>query len=587
MQIASPNISPKTFNLLAIAASIGESFSKHLLTGFYKNEKVDVEIQEALQQRLIAYLYPNSDVPTEYYRFTNKDTHRYFYDNIQEINDIDLLKRMVFWQSKQTRQSDKQLRKYYKKHTRGIKILHDLTMHPSILNGVWNESLPLLTKNLSKLVSVATVSIWRYDEDTPFIQCLDLYNSYTQTHSVPETYTLYEKDFPHYFDLLKKGNIITANNARNDTATYELNDDYLEPMGVYALMDIPFFIEGKLAGVICFEHDFPKVWTPDEILSATTISLFLSLTYHTLQRKRSEDMLKEMNEHLMGLNTELTNQHEEIHVQAELIYTQNQDLQLAYKDIKDINENLERIIEQRTQTLHYTNEQLNTINSELDTFLYHSSHDLRRPLTTLMGLVEVGKLQMSKPSSLQLLNYIYTTVKDMDRMLQKLINISEINGDYSNFRRIDFKDIIAKVVDNFTDVVSTKNISVYQEIEPFIHWESYVEIVASIIFNLFENAVIFANNQEPFIKISAKQDAKNVYIEITDNGIGIDQAYQSRIFNMFFRASEKSIGNGLGLYVAKKAVEKLNGNIEFVSKSHQGAKFTVIFPNNMATKVNY
>ncbi|HLZ16844.1 MAG TPA: HAMP domain-containing sensor histidine kinase, partial [Cyclobacteriaceae bacterium] len=65
---------------------------------------------------------------------------------------------------------------------------------------------------------------------------------------------------------------------------------------------------------------------------------------------------------------------------------------------------------------------------------------------------------------------------------------------------------------------------------------------------------------------------------VTDNGQGIDEEHQAKIFDMFYRASERTKGSGLGLYILKRAVERLNGTIELTSKLNEGSTFVVKLP---------
>jgi signal transduction histidine kinase len=107
---------------------------------------------------------------------------------------------------------------------------------------------------------------------------------------------------------------------------------------------------------------------------------------------------------------------------------------------------------------------------------------------------------------------------------------------------------------------------------------SYPAMVRIMIENLIENAVFFSSVNQPYIKMKAVQIGDSLTIEIEDNGQGIPEEYQRQIFDMYFRANERSKGNGLGLYIVKKAVEKLDGTISFESVLAKGSTFTIILP---------
>ena len=106
-------------------------------------------------------------------------------------------------------------------------------------------------------------------------------------------------------------------------------------------------------------------------------------------------------------------------------------------------------------------------------------------------------------------------------------------------------------------------------------------MVKIILENLVENAVRFCSPHEADIPVKINQESHDVLIEISDNGQGIDNELEERIFDMYFRGNERSKGNGLGLYIVKKAIEKLNGSITWSSKQYAGTTFIVRLPLNI------
>jgi signal transduction histidine kinase len=105
-------------------------------------------------------------------------------------------------------------------------------------------------------------------------------------------------------------------------------------------------------------------------------------------------------------------------------------------------------------------------------------------------------------------------------------------------------------------------------------------MIKIIIDNLVENAISFCGKPDPFIKLKAWQENDFVVLEVSDNGQGIDPQYQDRIFEMYFRGNEHSKGNGLGLFIVKKSVEKLSGTITLISEYMKGSTFTIKLPLN-------
>ncbi len=129
-----------------------------------------------------------------------------------------------------------------------------------------------------------------------------------------------------------------------------------------------------------------------------------------------------------------------------------------------------------------------------------------------------------------------------------------------------------------------KRVAVSLEINEQTPLVSYPAMVKIIIENLIENAIHFAGFERPFVVIRASVHEEAAVIEVEDNGQGIMEEYKPRIFEMYFRANEHSKGNGLGLYIAKKAIEKLSRHIFFRSKHGAGSSFTVELPNHSNKK---
>lgn len=267
------------------------------------------------------------------------------------------------------------------------------------------------------------------------------------------------------------------------------------------------------------------------------------------------------------LNREISEQKEEIQAQAEELTESNQ-------TISRVNTGLEEKVKIRTA-------ELKEAYNELDTFFYRSSHDFRRPLTTFMGLAEVAKVTLKDPSALELFEKVNETARNLDKMLVKLQSVSAAGAQELIYNEVLLDQIFQIELDNFRDEIIQKSIKVMTEIkldEPFF---SYPVLIKTIIQNLLENSIAFCGVQSPFIKFKAYQRLGETVLEISDNGQGIDPAYLNRIFDMYFRANERSRGNGLGLYIVKKIVDKLIGRVELKSELGLGTTVWVYLPNHL------
>lgn len=272
-------------------------------------------------------------------------------------------------------------------------------------------------------------------------------------------------------------------------------------------------------------------------------------------------------------NKTIRRAHNEIIEQKEEIETQSEEIKEANTLIAEINRQLESKIEQRTKALEKAYK-------ELDTFFYRSSHDFRRPLTTFLGLAEVANVTVRDPNALELFEKVRETAVNLDKMLVKLQSISDVGSQELVFKEVLLKEIFDNICLGFKEELQRRGIRPHAEISIKGRFVSYPAMVRNIIENLVENAVQFCGAENCFIRMHASESENNVIISLQDNGTGIGREYHDQIFEMYFRASERSKGNGLGLYIVKKAVEKLDGSITLVSTPGQGSTFTVVLPNH-------
>jgi signal transduction histidine kinase len=278
---------------------------------------------------------------------------------------------------------------------------------------------------------------------------------------------------------------------------------------------------------------------------------------------QSEELI-EANNSLISLNNELVEKTEEIQAQSE-------ELKETNTMITEINRDLDSIVTKRTS-------QLQEAYKELDTFFYRSSHDFRRPLTTFMGLAEVAKITIKDKATLELFSKVRETAVNLDKMLVKLQSISDVGAQQLVYKEVLVREIFDSVCDDFREEIEQHGIRTQCSVtltKPFV---SYPAMIKTIIENLVENAIHFRSSQDPYVQLRAYGDRHLVVIEIEDNGQGIREEYRDKIFDMYYRANERSKGNGLGLYIVKKAVQKLNGTIQLVTQYGKGSRFIISLP---------
>jgi signal transduction histidine kinase len=288
-------------------------------------------------------------------------------------------------------------------------------------------------------------------------------------------------------------------------------------------------------------------------------------------QSQSEELI-EANESLSKLNYDLLEKQEEIEAQSE-------ELREANETIGEINVGLESVIAKRTG-------QLQEAYKELDTFFYRSSHDFRRPLTTFLGLAEVAKITVKDANALELFEKVKETATNLDKMLFKLQSISDVGTQQLVYKEVFIKEIFNNIHDAFRDEMTRVAMKASCEIELEHVFYSYPAMVKIIVENLIENAYQFRRPDGPAVVFRVFEKDRHIVLEVKDNGQGIDPQYHEQIFDMYFRGNERSRGNGLGLYIVKKAVEKLGGSVTVQSAVAEGSTFTVYLPLEGSLRIN-
>ncbi|SKC78419.1 Signal transduction histidine kinase [Ohtaekwangia koreensis] len=264
-------------------------------------------------------------------------------------------------------------------------------------------------------------------------------------------------------------------------------------------------------------------------------------------------------------------QHNEIEAKNVELETQSTQLQENNQYIQLLNAQLEQKVEERTHELEVTN-------NELDTFLYRSSHDMRRPITTLLGLDQVARYAINDPQSIVLFDKVVDTARSMDSMLFKMQMMYELNKANLPISPVNLHRVIEESLKYFKADFTKYNIVCHFSPSQDIVILSNAALLQIIFRNLIENSVLFRKTQAgatPFVDVNVAKTNDSIQISIADNGIGVEEKYQSQLFDLYFRASQASKGNGLGLYLVKKAVTKLKGEIELISDYGIGTTITI------------
>lgn len=225
------------------------------------------------------------------------------------------------------------------------------------------------------------------------------------------------------------------------------------------------------------------------------------------------------------------------------------------------------------------NEELKKINVELDRFVYSASHDLRAPISSVLGLLSLQKMDPAETTDY--LAKIENRIHAMDKFVCDILDYHKNTRAVIQTHSINLHELVMHVVELLKYSNPSKQIRFNIDVPQGITLQSDPFRVRVILNNLVSNSIKYAdyNKPDPYVTIKAYIDNSNCYIKIMDNGIGINDEMQPKIFDMFFRATEAAHGSGLGLYILKESLDKIGGTISLTSQVGFGSKFVVTIPS--------
>jgi len=231
------------------------------------------------------------------------------------------------------------------------------------------------------------------------------------------------------------------------------------------------------------------------------------------------------------------------------------------------------------------NKELVKINKEMDSFVYSVSHNLRSPLSSVLGVVNVAKLDSQKSLNTvdQYFSMIEGSILKLDETLREILDYSQnIRTDLA-VNEVNLKSIVNTSLDKYSYLNGASNIQHQVELKLNTLFFSDNYRISIIIDNLISNAIRYTDPSKPvqFINIVAEVNPAYASIVIRDNGIGIGSQHLRNVFNMFFRATERSEGAGLGLYIVKEMIEKLKGSVNITSTLYEETVVSLSVPNRL------
>jgi len=237
------------------------------------------------------------------------------------------------------------------------------------------------------------------------------------------------------------------------------------------------------------------------------------------------------------------------------------------------------VTERRNET-----ERVLSLSNELESFIYHASHDLRSPITSIYGLVNLIQKDVAPGNIEKYSKLIEGRLNHLDNILRDIVEIAFNTAVPVQYECVDFFTEIATIVNVQLKNHPHINSSIIIDQPENIDFRSDLTRVRSILRNIISNSFKYNNrmNSESYVKIVVKITTNEAEIIVEDNGIGIASEHTEKIFSLFYKATESYKGNGLGLYIVRSMVSKLNGEIKLQSTIGAGTLIKVFIPNVIA-----
>jgi signal transduction histidine kinase len=265
----------------------------------------------------------------------------------------------------------------------------------------------------------------------------------------------------------------------------------------------------------------------------------------------------------------------------------------AERNLVEFNETLEAKVQERTSLLHdeiasrklteenlqRTNSELSKRNSELDNFVYSVSHDLRAPIASVLGLINLAKKDHDVAMKDVYLELINKSAVQQDHFIKEILDQSRNSRLEIKREEILFQPMIEETFNQLkfaspNGQVVTKIVKVTQN-KPFFSDRWRLKVILN---NIISNSIRYRNGKDPVIEVNVDVNDDYALLQIQDNGKGIGKEHLENVCRMFYRATDDGAGSGLGLYIVKEAIDKLNGSFAIDSEIGKGTTVVMQIP---------
>jgi len=226
-------------------------------------------------------------------------------------------------------------------------------------------------------------------------------------------------------------------------------------------------------------------------------------------------------------------------------------------------------------------ELINT-NKQLDQVIYKTTHDLKAPILSALGLISLAETAPVEQRE-EYLALIKRSLMKLNSFIEEMHNFFRHEKLALQRDKIEVVKLVQEEVENLRNLYHADKIRIQIESDENSEFFSDAVRVKTIVSNMLTNSIKYADpkKEDPFIEVDLKVGSEYCEIFFRDNGIGIEADYLEKIFDLFYRATAMSHGTGIGLFIVKDTIERLNGTIQVQSEIGKGTTFIVQIPNQL------
>ena len=237
-------------------------------------------------------------------------------------------------------------------------------------------------------------------------------------------------------------------------------------------------------------------------------------------------------------------------------------------------------LERKNQELEQSVDELAKRNLELDHIIYRTNHDLKSPITTIHGIVYLLRNELKDSDLNQYLDLIEKNVTTQKGFIYTMVDMARNLRSEIIAESFDFLELKAEIIEDKEQILDHEKVELLFESSGKIELHTDRNRLRGVLYNLISNCIHFRDDRKPsFAKVSCERIDDLTIIRVSDNGLGMKDDIKNKAFNMFYRGSEHSSGSGLGLYLSKRIVEILQGELKFESNYGEGTIITIKIPD--------